>query len=274
MTDYNCDLCGSPHSQPILAAQPYIGKHQPPHVCQGCGFVYVRKRRGSAEIAHDWDKIWGAGYSSSWPMVRARLYYVTEWFDQEFGWDGKSVLDIGAGEGDFAKMLVERNAIVTGIEPYKANAPKIAAAGAKAFTGTIRDYTNIINHKYDVVTINWTLENCGDCIDMLRLARKCAKRNGHVLVATGSRILVPFKKPLENYFASHAQDLHSFRFSRNTLAKAFEKSGLYPVKENRWIDGDWLVMVAQEITDKPLAIEDDDPAEVMKFFERWQREWP
>ena len=73
------------------------------------------------------------------------------------------------------------------------------------------------DRQFDIVTLNWTLENTGDCMDVLERARKLLNPDGHICVATGSRILVPFKKPLSTYFSDNPADLHCFRWSANSL---------------------------------------------------------
>jgi hypothetical protein len=55
-------------------------------------------------------------------------------------------------------------------------------------------------------------------------------------------------------------------------------AGLSPVAENRWEDGDWLVMAAQKGVEgsvTKLGKQDcDDPAEVMAFFKDWGEAFP
>ncbi len=94
---FDCDLCGSTDYTVLEVARKYIGDNEPPVVCNNCGFCYVRTRRPAKEIAEDWNNIFGEGYTSEWPGVKARLFYVAEFFDQHYGWKGKKVLDIGAG---------------------------------------------------------------------------------------------------------------------------------------------------------------------------------
>lgn len=238
-----------------------------------CGFVYVRERRSSAEIAKAWDDIWGGGYSSEWPAVQARLFYVAEYLHQLIDLEGKSICDIGAGEGTFMDMCRERLAFPFGIEPDRNNCRMLAAKGHSYFTGTVEDYTP--THQFDLVTLNWTLENTGDCIGVLRKAREFLKPDGHICVATGSRILVPFKKPLHTYFSSNPPDLHCFRFSAVTLEAILAKAGFGFQKKNDYDVNDWLVMTAKpanSIFDQNCW--PDNPAEVLAFFERWEREWP
>ena len=105
--------------------------------------------------------------------------------------------------------------------------------GIPTFTGSIEEYLkdkSFKNNFFDVVTIVWTLENCFSCLEMLSAAKKLLKNDGFLVVATGSRILVPFKKPLSLYVGTIQSDTHSFRFSRMSgfscflLNMSFKKS--------------------------------------------------
>jgi len=273
--NHPCDLCGSIISRPIKAALPYIGEEDPPVICWDCGFVYVIQRRSSEEIARAWDDIWGEGYSSKWPAVVARQHYVAEWCDQMFGWADKFVLDVGAGEGHFLDILRADYGVprqwARGIDPDPKHCVDVGSWIAEATIESF-DTANLFN----VITILWTLENCGDCIGMLKKAKSLLKPGGMVVVATGSRILVPFKKPLGSYFSDNPADTHCFRFSANTLRAAFSIAGLPDTQTNQFLDSDWLVCAGRAgegpVTALPKPY--DHPAMVEDFFEDWRRLWP
>jgi len=270
MTQHNCDLCNSDKSIPIPVDS--VPGEELPHICQGCGFVYVKNRRSTADIAHEWDTIWGEGYTSAWPAVQARLFFVAEWFDQKYGWDNKRTLDIGAGEGDFLKMIRTRGAIVSGVEPAMENVKKLITAGIPTHRGPIESFQST---DVDVVTILWTLENCGDCIGMLERARECLGPDGRLVVATGSRLMVPFKKPLSQYLGSNAPDLHCFRFSLNTLKATMRLAGFEPEDCNFWGDSDWLVVTAARSENyRTVEAPFDKPDDVADFFRKWQECFP
>ncbi len=269
---FDCDLCGSANYTVLEVARKYIGDNEPPVVCGNCGFVFVRTRRPAKEIAEDWNNIFGEGYTSEWPGVKARLFYVAEFFDQNYGWKGKKVLDIGAGEGTFLKFIQQRGAWISGLEPSLENCTKIEGLGVRAYWQTIED--PVPDEKFDVVTILWTLENCQDCMRMLRFARECLKPDGQLVVATGSRILVPFKKPLQDYLSGNPADTHCFRFSRNSLAHALNRCGFQWIYQNDWYQSDVLLLVAESIDVKDRLFIADKPIDVANFFNSWDREFP
>jgi len=271
---FDCDLCGSADYTILEVARKYIGDNEPPVVCDNCGFLYIRTRRPAKEIAEDWNNIFGKGYTSEWPGVKARLFYVAEFFDQRYGWRGKKVLDIGAGEGTFLKFLQQRDAWVSGLDPSVENCTKIEDLGARAYCQTVED--PIPEEKFDVVTILWTLENCQDCMRMLRFARECLKPNGHIMVATGSRILVPYKKRLSQYFSANPADTHCFRWSRASLDHALRKAEFLHSASNDYPQNDCLLQIftPDNAPHSSGIAPVDDPMEVVSFFDKWDREFP
>ena len=272
--EFPCDICGAsdpvelPHSRDYTDGQPI-------HICRGCGFVYVVQRRSAQRIADVWSsEIFGGTYTATIPAVTARLTYVAEYLETTVGLKGKSVAEIGAGEGRFLKMAKSiYGAGVFGVEPSTANSRILGAADIPHFTGTIESYSGSGDSRvgtFDLVVILWTLENCQDCKAMLRGARKLVKPGGFVAVATGSRILVPFKKPLHNYLSKIPTDACSFRFSANTLRAALAVSGLESAHINRFIDHDILCAVARRAEDGASQTwKGDSYLDVHSFFERW-----
>ena len=108
---------------------------------------------------------------------------------------------------------------------------------------------------------------------MISVGRELLKPGGHLVVATGSRILVPFKKPLDYYLSTNAVDTHCFRFSSRTLAGLLSISGLEVSFVNRFIDSDILCVIGRksEVVSED-GFQGDDYLEVYKFFERWHVE--
>lgn len=271
MTDaeFACDLCGTADAFEVPHASEYTGG-QPIHICAVCGFVHVKRRRSADEIAASWtEEIFGEGYTARIPAVTGRLTQVVETVQAEVGLEGKSLCEIGAGEGEFLELARARGARVFGIEPSEANCASMRERGIDCFAGTIERFqeSGPDVEPFDVAAILWTLENCQDCRRMLTEAHTLVRTGGHVVVATGSRLLVPFKKPLWAYLSANPADTHAFRFSANTLRKALALSGFRPVYVNRYLDNDVLCVIAERA--EPGDWEGDDPLAVYSFFERW-----
>jgi hypothetical protein len=95
---------------------------------------------------------------------------------------------------------------------------------------------------------------------------------GHILVATGSRILVPFKKPLFAYLSHHPADIHCFRFSANALQTALSQAGFKTVAVNSYLDNDIPLRPAVKAPANANSVMRDEPQEVLSFFERWHQD--
>ena len=170
---YPCDLCGSEEAVEIPYVRFYTG-NQPVHICSVCGFVYVRTRRSSEEIARVWsEELYGGVYTAKkHPVMMPRYHYVAGFLTSHVDIASRKICDIGAGEGLWLKFLADNHDIVPlGIEPSPSNCAEMAQLGIESFTGTIEQFgAKPENRSYraDVVTILWTLENCLSCIDMLK----------------------------------------------------------------------------------------------------------
>lgn len=274
---FDCDLCGSADAAEIEVAGAYTNG-QPVHVCRGCGFVYVRRRRSAERIARVWsEEIYQHGYTARIPAVKARQVYVAETIDTTIGLDGKRLCDIGGGEGQFLEILrgPDCGAEVFAVEPSADNCRMLADMRIPHFEGSIERYlaSGAARGRFDIVTIIWTLENCQSCRGMLEAGHDLLAIGGHVCVATGSRLLVPFKKPLHDYFSTNAADTHCFRFSANTLQGLLAVSGFETVHVNRFLDTDYLVLLGRKVErGRKIPWRGDDWRAVVDFFNRWHRE--
>lgn len=276
--EFSCDLCASTGAIELPYVRRYT-KGQLIHICVKCGFIYVKRRRSYDQIAQVWsNELFGKAYTSRTPLMLARHTYIAEFIEQNIGLLNKKVCDIGAGEGQFLD-IIKRNygSIVFGIEPSAANCNNLRKLAIKYFTGTLEDYLkNSDSRAYlaDVVTMMWTLENAASCRELLMSARKILKRDGHLIVATGSRILVPFSKPLNLYLSSNPVDTHAVRFSANTLTSLLATVGFKLVHVNPYLnDSLMLCVIAKKVTmPRKVRIKGDDFRQVRDYFKRWHRE--
>ena len=239
-----CEVCGHKEFEEIAVAREYTDG-QPLHVCKMCGMVQVINRRPAKEIYEDWigqsagDDI----YLSAEAAVAARHAYVAKFM----GFGRAEIIDIGGGDGKFADLIGDR------VFNWDGMAEDIEGGG------------------YDLATILWTLENCGSAKAVIEAAHRATLDDGFLVVATGSRIMVPFKKPLNCYLGPSPLDLHPWRFSANTLVGLLNAGGFKVVETNRYIDSDYLVVVAIKTSEK-LAAPVDDYKKVIDFFNRWHKE--
>ena len=245
------------------------------------GLVSVIKRRDSIKIAKEWsEKVFGknfskSSYTSKIPAVIARHTYVMETILSKLNLKSKSVCDFGAGEGEFLKMLKKKiNFFSYGIEPSKKNCKLLTKNRIENFQGTVEQYNEIKNKKkFDVITVMWTLCNTSNSFEIIKIASNLIKKNGYIIIAESSRILVPFKKPIQMYFGKNNPDLHPFHFSKNSLSNILLLNKFRPIYINRYIDSDHIIIIAKKIKKvEKNKIKLDNYLKVKNFFERWYRE--
>lgn len=279
---HSCDVCGqdAPLDIPTLEHYGLLGQIV---VCSACGFVYVPMRRTAQQIADSWTHdIFGAGYSSEVPYVKARLYWVAQEISSAVDLRNKTVVDVGAGEGALLRNLlqVESTTRLIGIDPSERHAESLRQNGFEAFCGTAQEAAEAgaFSGDADLVTLTWTLENSNDCREVLSSCRALLHPGGHIAIATGSRLLVPFKKPLADYLTTQRPaDTHAFRFSRRSLGNLLQTEGFEVEWENQWADSDWMLLIARKTSDSPSGQFDikpearDSSSSIIEFFSEWHR---
>lgn len=243
------------------------------------GLVSVIKRRSSKQIANIWSKkLFGKKfskktYSPKIPAVISRLHYVVETIVSNIKIKGKSICDVGAGEGDFLNLLIKKKLSNNffAIEPSAKNCKLLSKKKISNFNGTIEEYyKKNKKKKFDITTFTWTLCNTSDCFEVIKTASKLTKLNGYVVIAESSRILVPFKKPIHMYLSNYDQDTHAFHFSKNSLLNLLRINYLEPHFVNRYIDTDYLVVIAKKINKiDNRKIKLDNFKKVQSFFKDW-----
>ncbi len=272
---FPCDVCKSNESVEVPHCREYTNG-QAVDICVKCGFVFVKNRRSADEIAATWSKeLFGANYTALIPAVVARQTYVAATIDKEIGLKGKTLCDIGAGEGQFLEIARKSyQAQVFGVEPSTANCQRLQQLDIPFHEGTIESFASKQkSNSFDAVSVMWTLENCLSCVDMLKAAHAVLNEGGHVAVATGSRLMVPFKKPLYDYLSKNPADTHSFRFSPNSLQNVVNLAGFEVTFVNRYLDSDVLLCIGKKTktaTEPKLKV--DKYLDVYNYFERWHVE--
>jgi len=127
--------------------------------------------------------------------------------------------------------------------------------------------------KFDLITLMWTLCNTSNCLDIINIANKLLNKDGYIVIAESSRMLVPFKKPIQMYFGKGNPDIHPFHFSKNSLMNLLIINKFKPVYINRYIDSDYLLIIAKKnnkINEELIKL--DNYQKVKGYFKRWYKE--
>ncbi|MCH3881352.1 class I SAM-dependent methyltransferase [Tenacibaculum sp. K20-16] len=142
-----------------------------------------------------------------------------------FNSEEKTILDIGAGTGDFLATCKNDNWQVLGIEPNK-KAREIAASK----NITLQENISIVeNKKFDVITLWHVLEHVENLEEYIQQLKALLKENGTLIIA------VPNYKSYDanhykKYWAAFDVPRHLWHFSQTSISKLFSKENITIVK--------------------------------------------
>lgn len=133
-----------------------------------------------------------------------------------FNTEGKTILDIGAGTGDFLLVCNKNNWKVFGVEPSK-NARNIAL---NKKINLEENLTNFNNLQFDVITLWHVLEHIPNLMEYINNLKKLLKTNGVLVIAVPN-----FKsydaKYYKEFWAAYDVPRHLWHFSKTAITKLF-----------------------------------------------------
>jgi hypothetical protein len=245
------------------------------------GFITSQRYMSANDVAKYWsDKIFPdkseESYSAYNPFAQARLFYVVQTIAQYLKFNENSNLhwcDFATGEGVLLSLL--RNNYpklrISGTEHSSTLVQSLNSNGFDVQIKTLGIQASMLNkEQFDISTLTWTLANAIDPLACLRDVVDNTKTGGYVCVAESSRILVPFRKSLNDYFSkTFPADLHPSNFSTNTLKLLMQLAGLEIVFVNRYFDSDVLLVIGKKVSHKVEPKFFDDQMQVVEFMREW-----
>ncbi|MBS9461286.1 class I SAM-dependent methyltransferase [Flagellimonas sp. 389] len=154
---------------------------------------------------------WIKGYS-----LKKKIQIIDNQIDKR-----SSLLDIGAGTGDFLKSAISKGFKAAGIEP---NEKARTNAEQKGIT-LHQDLADVKEHKFQVITMWHVLEHLPNLQEQIKQIAKLLEPNGKLFIA------VPNYKSFDaKYYRTHwaAFDVprHLWHFSRLSIQRLFEKENM------------------------------------------------
>tara|TARA_R110002049_G_scaffold73024_7_gene189226 strand:+ start:925 stop:1809 length:885 start_codon:yes stop_codon:yes gene_type:complete len=135
-----------------------------------------------------------------------------------FNTKDKTLLDVGAGTGDFLKVCKNNNWLVSGIEP-SLDARNIAEKKGVNLQEGLTDFTN---QKFDVITLWHVLEHVDNLKKTIKTLKSLLKKDGRIVVAVPN-----YKSCDAGYYKEHwaAYDVprHLWHFSQCSIHKLFSE---------------------------------------------------
>lgn len=136
-----------------------------------------------------------------------------------------SLLDIGAGTGDFLLVAKDNGWKSIGIEPSE-KARTIAKSKGVELKSSLSEFEN---HSFDVITMWHVLEHVPNLDEQIQELKRLVKPNGSIVIAVPN-----FKSYDANYYkefwAAYDVPRHLWHFSKTAIEKLFAKEDLELVK--------------------------------------------
>jgi ubiquinone/menaquinone biosynthesis C-methylase UbiE len=271
----------SDNAIPLDFLEKYLPSGDSIHVNPITGFVTSSRSMSAENVAKYWSEIIfpnksEESYSAYNPFAQARLFYVMQSIAKFLNFNKETnlrICDFATGEGVLLSLL--RNNYpklkISGTEHSSVLVKSLKSNGFDVYVKTLGAQTSISNkEQFDISTLTWTLANAIDPLACLRDVVEDTKTGGYVCVAESSRILVPFRKSLNDYFSKTLPaDLHPSNFSANTLKLLMQLAGLEIVFINRYFDSDVLMIVGKKVSHQVEPKFFDDQMQVVKFMKEW-----
>jgi ubiquinone/menaquinone biosynthesis C-methylase UbiE len=153
-----------------------------------------------------------------------------------------SVLDIGAGTGDFLIAAKKSNWNTTGIEPSE-KAKKIAIEKGVSFENSLAD---LKNETFDAITMWHVLEHVPNLEFQITELKRLLKPNGTIIIAVPN-----FKsydaKYYKSFWAAFDVPRHLWHFSKKGIDLLFQKQDMKLVKvKPMWFDSFYVSLLSEK----------------------------
>jgi 2-polyprenyl-3-methyl-5-hydroxy-6-metoxy-1,4-benzoquinol methylase len=153
-----------------------------------------------------------------------------------------SLLDIGAGTGDFLNQAKNNGWKCLGIEPNE-KAKNIAIAKGVQFVTTL---DGLDDHSFDVITMWHVFEHVPDLEVQIKTLKRLLKPNGTIFIAVPN-----FKsfdaKHYKSFWAAYDVPRHLWHFSKISIQKLFNKENLKLKKvKPMWFDSFYVCLLSEK----------------------------
>jgi len=127
---------------------------------------------------------------------------------------GGTLLDIGAGTGDFLKRAKKANWTITGIEPNKLARENAKTKGIQLH----EDLSELTEPNYDIITLWHVLEHLPNLNEQLTQITNLLKKDGFLILAVPNYKSYDAKH-YKRYWAAYDVPRHLWHFSQKSIVK-------------------------------------------------------
>jgi len=163
-----------------------------------------------------------------------------------FATEEKTILDIGAGTGDFLQYISKHNWKVSGVEPNE----KARNLAKNKNLNLLKDLSSFNNEKFDVITLWHVLEHIPNLKEQIEQFHHLLKPNG-VLVIAIPNFESYDAKYYKEYWAAYDVPRHLWHFSKQGIKRLFTKynfvqKSIHPL----WFDSFYVSLLSEKYKNK------------------------
>ena len=152
-----------------------------------------------------------------------------------------TLLDVGAGTGEFLKVAKEKGWDVQGMEPNR-NASSLALEKGIELKSSLNDFKN---NQFDVVTLWHVLEHIPNLEETIPQLASLVKANGTLIIAVPN-----FKsydaKYYKEFWAAYDVPRHLWHFSKESMEKLFSKNFILEKTEPMIFDSFYVSLLSEK----------------------------
>ena len=169
--------------------------------------------------------------------IKNKVKLINQWQPEK-----GTLLDIGAGTGDFLLEAKKQNWIITGIEPND-KAKQIAIQKGVSFGTNLEE---LADESFDVISMWHVLEHVPNLEEQIATLKRLLKPNGTIIIAVPN-----FKSYDAKYYAEFwaAYDVprHLWHFSKTAIAKLFADQNMQLRKvKPMWFDSFYVALLSEK----------------------------
>ena len=169
--------------------------------------------------------------------IKNKVKLINQWHPEK-----GTLLDIGAGTGDFLLEAKKQNWIITGIEPND-KAKQIAIQKGVSFGTNLEE---LADESFDVISMWHVLEHVPNLEEQIATLKRLLKPNGTIIIAVPN-----FKSYDAKYYAEFwaAYDVprHLWHFSKTAIAKLFADQNMQLRKvKPMWFDSFYVALLSEK----------------------------
>jgi len=232
-----CPICNSANSSEFLKAKDYTVSKEIFTIveCTDCSFRYTNPIPSEENIGEYYKNEEYISHSGTKKGIVPKIYHQVRKITQKSklklitkNSEGKNLLDIGCGTGDFLNFMKQNNYETIGLEP-DGEVRDLVKKNHGIDTFDITELHNLPDNSRDVITMWHVLEHVYHLQRDLKKIASVLKENGTLFVAVPNCDSHDAKKYKE-FWAAYDLPIHLYHYRADNMRQLMEQHGLEVVK--------------------------------------------